>query len=317
MVMPNDALAGKLDGITNVEVAKADLADFDAIRRAVTGVTHIVHLAAQLVRGSTPVDQFYDINAFGTLRLLEAAGQLGGLKRFVLASTDGTYRPGRPAEVPLTETSPQEPAEAYGTSKLLGEVILRNVATQYGIPWSMVRFATVLSPEEALSMFRYGSTKSVLDRAELGTDTNIWQLFVGHPPLAEILKRSVPANGNPAVSVVGPDGVPWSIHLADVRDVVDGVLLALRHPQALGEVFNIAGPEPTNYDEGARLIGDALCLPSYRVTMPTDWRLEVDISKARRLLGFKPAWTFSKMVATAISCPGGASDVIPAGKPHF
>ena len=163
-------------------------------------------------------------------------------------------------------------------------------------------------------MFRYGAAKRLLDRARLGTDTNIWQLFVGHPSMADILERTVPGFGDPAVNITGPSGQPWSIHLADVRDVVEGVLLVLRHPRAMGDVFNIAGPEPTAYDDGAQVIAEALSLPCYRVTMPADWRLEVDITKARRLLDFKPVWTFSKMVATAISGQGGAAEVIPAGK---
>ncbi|SLK08773.1 NAD-dependent epimerase/dehydratase family protein [Novosphingobium mathurense] len=316
MVMPEDPLARRLEQIPQVEIVKAALTDFDAIRRAVFGVSDIVHLAAQLVRGSTPVDKFYDINALGTLRLLEAAAEAGGVRRFLLASTDGTYRPGCPPEVPLTESSPQEPEEAYGTSKLLGELILRNVGAQHSIPWAIVRFATVLSPEESTQLFRYGATRSVLDRAKLGTDTNIWHLFENQPDMSTLLAEQVPDKGNPAVSVSGPSGTPWSLHVGDVRDIVDGVLLALRHPAALGEVFNIAGPASTRYDEGARVISAAFGVPIYNVTMPTDWRLEVDISKAQRLLGFSPQWTFEKMVNSVVEGQADA-EVISAGKPHF
>src|ERR1700742_4735560 len=125
MVMPGDPQAAKLSGLP-VRVVESDLGDQRAIDAACTGVTRVVHLAAQLVRGATPVDRFYDINAFGTLRLLEGMVRHGaGLERFVLISTDGTYRPGAPPAVPLTEDVAQEPAEYYGTSKLLGEVILR------------------------------------------------------------------------------------------------------------------------------------------------------------------------------------------------
>ncbi len=58
-----------------------------------------MHLAARLIRRH-PVDQFYDVNAFGTLRLLDVVNAGGPIERFVLASSDGTYRPGAPPAVP-------------------------------------------------------------------------------------------------------------------------------------------------------------------------------------------------------------------------
>jgi nucleoside-diphosphate-sugar epimerase len=311
MVLPGDPQAAKLASLTDVEIAEADLTDQRSIDRACRDVTHIVHLAAQLVRGATPVDRFYDINAFGTLRLLEGGLRAGGIERFVLASTDGTYRPGDPPTVPLPEDTRQEPADYYGTSKLLGEVILRNHAAQFDIPFSITRFATVLSPDEAARQFRLDSLRALLDRAELGRDSNLWQLFRDRPNLREILDRAAgDAADDTAVGLTGPDGTPWSMHMLDVRDAVEGVHLALTEPAALGRAFNIAAAEPTSHALGAALQSEVFGVPRLMVEMPMTWRLEMTVDLARDVLGYRPRYDFPSMVESARTGSGGA--FIPA-----
>ncbi|AYY12408.1 NAD(P)-dependent oxidoreductase [Actinobacteria bacterium YIM 96077] len=300
MVMPGDPQAAKLTSMPEVEIVEADLTDQAAINHACRDVTHVVHLAAQLIRGDTPVDTFYDINALGTLRLLEAVARGNGVERFLLASTDGTYRPGDPPSIPLSEETHQRPADYYGTSKLLGEIILHNHAAQFDIPFTITRFATVLDPAEAAQQFRVHSLRGLLRRAGLGRDSNIWQLFYNHPGMTEAFETGVAgAPDEAAVSLVGRDGESWSIHLLDVRDAVEGLYLALTKPYALGCAFNIAGPAPTRHDDAASIIAETYGVPKVTVTMPTTWRLEMTISKARGLLGFYPRHDFRSMVESA------------------
>jgi UDP-glucose 4-epimerase len=313
MVLPNDPLAKKLVGLPNVEIVEADLTDQASVSRVVKGVTSIIHMAAQLRRGDTPVDKFFDINAFSTLRLLHAAAEEGILERFVLASTDGTYRPGDiNRENPIKETSCQLPGDYYGTGKYLGEVILRNMAYQFDIPFSIVRFATVICPEESLNYYRYEYMKSLLELAHNGKDSHVWPLFVGQPDMAAILIEKVPAMDNPTVNFIGPKGT-WTLHVADVRDIIQGIMLAYEHPKALGEDFLIAGPETTTYDEASKIITERLGVPRYEVNMPVTWRLDMDISKAKRILGFKPEWSFDKMLDSGIDAiKNGVKGFIPA-----
>lgn len=303
MVMPGDPQAAKLATFPQVEIAEADLGDQAAINAACTDVTHVVHLAAQLVRGDTPVDKFYDINAFGTLRLLEGVVHSGAtIERFVLASSDGTYRPGDPPAVPLTEDVPQEPADYYGTAKLLGEIILRNHAAQFDIPFSMVRFATVVSPEEAANIFRLSFWRVVLGWQELGKDCHLWPLFEGKPNLLKILDAAAgDAAENTAVGLVGPGGMPWTLGMVDVRDAVEGVYRALTEPGALGGAFNIAAAEPTSHDEGAAVVAEMFGVPKLMVEMPMTFRLELAIDAARERLGFQPRHDYRSMIKTAIA----------------
>ncbi|TDC53964.1 NAD(P)-dependent oxidoreductase [Jiangella ureilytica] len=301
MVLPGDPLRSKLDPFPDVEIVEADLSDQPAIDAACKNVTHVVHLAAQLIRSDTAVDRFYDVNAFGTLRLLEGVVKAGvPIDRFVLASSDGTYRPGAPPAVPLTEDSPQEPADYYGTGKLLGEYILRNHAAQYAIPFAITRFATVVSPEEAGDMFRLDFWRRVLSWQALGKDCHIWHLFDGQPDLVKIFDAQTgDAPGDTAVGLTGPDGIPWTLSILDVRDAVDGLYLALTEPEAVGHAFNLAAARPTSHDDGAAAIADAYGVPKLMVEMPMAHHLELDIRRARTMLGFEPQRDFVRMLDSA------------------
>lgn len=112
MVMPGDAQAAKISALPGARIVHADLSDQPSIDAACRGVTHVVHLAAFMV-SSGITERFHEINGMGTLRLLEGVLRSGvDLQRFVLASSDGTYCPGAPSDVPLTEDSRQEPSPA-------------------------------------------------------------------------------------------------------------------------------------------------------------------------------------------------------------
>ncbi|WP_157553315.1 NAD-dependent epimerase/dehydratase family protein [Jiangella gansuensis] len=310
MVLPGDPHGSKLDAFPDVEVVEADLTDQTAVDVACRDVTHVVHLAAQLMRGDTPVDRFYDINAFGTLRLLEGVVRAGGIERFVLASSDGTYRPGRPPARPLRENSWQQPADYYGTSKLLGEIILRNHAVQFDIPYAIVRFATVVSPEEAGTMFRLSFWRSVLEWQRLGKDSHLWPLFDGQPDLVTLLDHQAgDAAPDTAVGLRDPDYQPWTISLLDVRDAVDGVHRALTEPGAVGQALNLAAMKPTTHDEGAAVIAGLYGVPKLMVTMPMRHRLEVSIDSAIGRLGFWPEHDFRNTVRGGLQ---GADDYVPA-----
>lgn len=314
VVLPGDTFKSKLEGMPGVEIYECDLTDMESIRGAVKDCTHIIHLAALLMRGNVPFDKMYEINAFSTLRLiLASAVEQGTLEKFVLASTDGTYGPAMPnREIPIKEETKQFPADHYGTGKYLGEIILKNLAYQYDFDYSIVRFATIISPEEILTHFRYANIKGTFDLAKKGRDSHIWPMFVGQPDMAKILAE-VDGTGNPAIIPRGPTG-EWITHMADVRDIAQGVLLALYMKEANGEDFLIAGPYATTYTEAAELFKKyGIVDRIVEVDLPYTWDLSMDITKAQKVLGFKPIWTMEKMIQCALDAKeNGPKDFIPA-----
>jgi UDP-glucose 4-epimerase len=96
----------------------ADLLDRDAIEDVVgEGFDGVLHFAALALVGESVAhpERYYRTNVGGTLNLLDAM-RLASVPRLVFSSTCAVY--GQPEEVPIPETAPPNPANAYGASKL-------------------------------------------------------------------------------------------------------------------------------------------------------------------------------------------------------
>ena len=111
---------------------------------------------------------------------------------------------------------------------------------------------------------------------------------------------------------MGPDGTPWLCPWTDVRDVVQGVVLALESPHAVGETFNLVGPEATSYVSAARIIAENTDRPYREVQMPFPWAYHISNDKARTILGYTPEYDFARMVESAVAFRRGEDiGVIP------
>src|SRR5579862_7545136 len=105
--------------------AQLDLAQTEPLTRLLNeeAVTGVMHFAALTYVGES-VERplwYYQNNLAGTLSLLKAMDE-AGVKRLVFSSTAATY--GIPPELPITETTPQQPINPYGWSKRFVEQVL-------------------------------------------------------------------------------------------------------------------------------------------------------------------------------------------------
>ena len=107
-------------------------------------------------------------------------------------------------------------------------------------------------------------------------------------------------------------GVPWQLVVQDVRDTVAGTLLALENEAAIGEAFNMTGPPAISYARAATILAEATGRPYLDVRLPFYRGADASTEKARDLLGYKPQYTFDKMVETALAYERGEPiDQIP------
>lgn len=105
-------------------------------------ITSVMHFAAHTVvpeSVSNPL-KYYDNNTCCSRNLLECC-QKAGVKNFIFSSTAAVY--GIPEEVPVSEDAKKQPINAYGTSKLMTEWMLRDLANACDMKYVVLRYFNV------------------------------------------------------------------------------------------------------------------------------------------------------------------------------
>ncbi|MEM6366657.1 MAG: UDP-glucose 4-epimerase GalE, partial [Planctomycetota bacterium] len=99
----------------------------------------VMHFAAFAEVGESVRDPavYYQNNVVAALSLLEAM-RATGIDKIVFSSTTATY--GQPEIVPIPETTPQQPINPYGFSKLVFEHALADYASAYGLAYAALRY---------------------------------------------------------------------------------------------------------------------------------------------------------------------------------
>jgi UDP-glucose 4-epimerase len=99
----------------------------------------VMHFAALALVGESvqKPDLYYRNNVVGSFHLLEAMRN-SGVRKIVISSTTATY--GTPEKMPIAETTPQQPINPYGFSKLVVERMLDDYTAAYGFSFAALRY---------------------------------------------------------------------------------------------------------------------------------------------------------------------------------
>jgi UDP-glucose-4-epimerase GalE len=121
------------------ELVEGDIADEARLRPALARVDAVMHFAAHAYVGESVADprKYFGNNVAGALRLLNSALD-AGIRRFVFSSSCAVY--GVPGQIPITEETPREPVNPYGTSKLFFENALEAYGRAYGLRSVSLRY---------------------------------------------------------------------------------------------------------------------------------------------------------------------------------
>jgi UDP-glucose 4-epimerase len=122
-----------------VPVVEASVDEPERYRHALAGVDACVHFAASIEAGESMrrPEAFFVNNTAATARLLDAL-VAADVDRFVLSSTAAVY--GDPVGIPIAESDPTRPTNAYGESKLLIERMVRWIADLHGVRAVALRY---------------------------------------------------------------------------------------------------------------------------------------------------------------------------------
>ena len=246
----------------DIDLQVGDVRDARAVRDALDGIDAVFHFAARVGVGQSMyrVDDYIDHNTRGTAVLMEAL-MAHPVERLVVASsmsiygegryrcTDGSFtdracradaqlRAGRweplgPDDLPLMPVpTPEDKApvlsSVYALSKFDQEVMALVLGRAYGIPTTALRFFNVYGERQALS----------------NPYTGVLAIFA-----SRLLNDRAP--------LVFEDGEQRR-DFVSVHDVAEACLLALEHPAAVGEAFNIGSGDSISVRAIAERVAVAL-----------------------------------------------------------
>jgi UDP-glucose 4-epimerase len=128
----------------NVPLFVGDVGDQDLVGWIISEhkVNAIIHFAGSIVVPDSLRDPlgYYRNNTMNTRALIEAAVR-SGVKHFIFSSTAAVY--GNPATLPVREDAPTRPMSPYGTSKLMSEIMLHDVAAAHDLRYVILRYFNV------------------------------------------------------------------------------------------------------------------------------------------------------------------------------
>jgi UDP-glucose 4-epimerase len=149
-----------------------DAADENLVEGVISahGVESIIHFAGSVVVPDSMRDPlaYYRNNTMTTRSLLTAAVKCG-VNRFIFSSTAAVY--GDPDQVPVPEHAPTRPLSPYGSSKLMAEIMLHDVASAHGMNYVVLRYFNVAGadPLARIGLATVGATHLLKIAVEAAT----------------------------------------------------------------------------------------------------------------------------------------------------
>jgi len=254
-------------------------------RKALFGIDVIVHLAARVhIMKETAEDslmEFRQVNTHATERLARMAAQTG-VKRLVFLSTvkvngeDSGIRP-------FNETDPAHPRDAYAVSKWEAEKVLKRVADETKLEIVILRSPLVYGP---------------------GVKGNFLRLL-------QAVNSGVPL---PLASVNNLKSLIF------VENLIDAIIVCMTHPQAAGKTYLLKDNEEVSTRQLVALLAHAMQRPARLWPFPPSvlrlgmrligksaeaerllGSLQVDDSKIRKELGWKPRYSVTQGLAETVA----------------
>ena len=191
-----------------LDVLEGDIRDASRVGEAVRGVEVIFHEAAfvSVPQSMDEPQECFDVNLTGTSLLFDAARK-AGVRRAVVASSAAVY--GESEALPLVEETPLQPKSPYAVTKRVNEMYAELFTNSFNFEVVALRYFNVYGPRQRPDSM-YAAAVPIFAR----------RLLDGR-----------------SVTVFGDGG--QTRDLINIHDVVRANLIASKHPDAAGKVFNV------------------------------------------------------------------------------
>lgn len=269
-----------LSGVLNkIELIKGDIRDKELVARAADGVDYIFHEAAlrSVPKSLANPELYNDVNINGTLNILTAARD-AKVKRVVIASSSSIY--GEIEKLPEREDFLPQLISPYGLTKLAAEYYSRIFSRIYGLETVNLRYFNVFGPRQSLE--------------------NEYAVVI--PKFIACMLKDEP----PPIHGDGKQTRDFTY----VSNVVQANIKSALTPGIKCEVLNIACGKAYSVLDIVKYVNKILgkdILPKFGPVRAGDAKHTLaDISKAKKLIVFKPEVGFEEGLKKAIEYFKGA-----------
>lgn len=273
-----------------LEIVRGSLSDENLVNQAMTGVTHVLHLATCK---ETPHD-IMDVAVKGLFWLLEACRTSPTFQQFILIGGDaGMGHFVYPHPIPVTEQQKHSAYPGcYALSKVLEEVMLEQYYIQYNLNGCCLRAPWIMEKDDFKYQLSFGEDVFGGPR---------WRDFVDAATAdSYVTSHTVPV-------MLDPGGKPVQRNFVHVDDLVSAIILSIDHPAARQQTFNICMDEPVDYRRLAEYLHTTRGYPLVDIITPyhATW---LDNAKAKFLLGWRPMYDLPKLTDAAFDYQRASDD---------
>jgi len=269
----------------NTVSISGSIVDASAVGETMRGADVVVQLATS----KEEAESFFDVSVRGTFNVLEACRH-EKIRQFFLFGGDAAlgiwfY----PHPIPLDENAPRKAYPGYyAFSKVMEETMTEQYAIQYGLTVTVLRSSWIFEGTDLLNHF---SLLHNLDTKEKGH---------GFGEVCTEAVQSMQTKQERIPILVDGSGKSLRRHIVHLDDVIQAFDRALDNPSAFGQTFNISGPSAFDYRVVAAYISERLRIPTVDLPSQNYHSFEINISRARAVLGYKPENDIFRMVDRAI-----------------
>lgn len=266
--------------LKEIEIFWGDIRDFTSVLRAVKGVDYVIHLAAQIsvpYSFQNPID-FAMNNVVGTTNILKASVECG-ISKFVYTSTSEIFGG---SDEPLNEDSLRIPKSPYSASKVGADAMVKSFFYTYDLNTLILRPFNTFGPRQSI-------------RALIP-----WIIYQG-------LRSEKVKLGN----------LEPKRDFTYVKDTVEGILLALEKETEGGDEINLGTGRSFSVMEVVEVVSKVLG-KNLKVEVEEKFKrpkkaevfnLIADNSKAKRVLGWEPKWSFEEGVRETVEYVRSLGDI--------
>ncbi|MBI4064531.1 MAG: NAD-dependent epimerase/dehydratase family protein [Elusimicrobia bacterium] len=255
--------------LNGAQVIRGNINNKEDLRRQIIKAepSIIIHLAALPLANVAlwQTEEAFDSIVYATFNLADIVGDFTFIKKFVYVSSSMIY--GDFETIPMPEDGRKNPKDVYGSMKLTGEILVKSLCRKHDVPYAIIRPSAIYGP----------------------TDNNrrVLQIFVEN------------ALTNKPLEVTNPQAT--FLDFTYVEDAAEGISLAVLSDKADNQEFNVTRGEGRSLQDAIDVLQKIFGQLEVR-TKPENAKFRpsrgaLDVSKAKKLLGYKPAHSLEEGLA--------------------